>query len=41
MYLPNVSNLETTLFANDTNLPISHNNIINLQSEVRNEIKKN
>ena len=39
--LPNASNLETTLFADDTNLHISHNNIKNLQSVVTNEIKKN
>ena len=38
--LPNASNLETTLFAGDTNLHISHNNIKNLQSVVTNEIKK-
>ena len=38
--LPNASNLETTLFADDTNLHISHNNIKNLQSVVTNEIKK-
>ena len=39
--LPNVSNFETTLFADDTNLHISHNNIKILQSVVTNEIKKN
>ena len=38
--LPDVSNLETTLFANDTNLHISHENIKIPQSEVINEIKK-
>ena len=38
--LPNVSNFETTLFADDTNLHISHNNIKILQSVVTNEIKK-
>ena len=38
--LPNASNLETTLLADDTNLHISHNNIKNLQSVVTNEIKK-
>ena len=38
--LPSVSNFETTLFADDTNLHISHNNIKILQSMVTNEIKK-
>ena len=38
--MSNVSNFETTLFANDTNLHISHNNIKNLQSVVTNETKK-
>ena len=38
--LPNASNLETTLFADDTNLYISYNNIKNLQSVLTNEIKK-
>ena len=38
--LPNVSNFDTTLFADDTNLHISHNNIKILQSVVTNEIKK-
>ena len=38
--LPNASNLETTLFADDSNLHISHNNKKNLQSIVTNEIKK-
>ena len=38
--LPNVSNFETTLFADDTNLHIFHNNINILQSVVKNEIKK-
>ena len=38
--LPNAFNLETTLFADDTNLHISHNNIKNLQSVVANEIKE-
>ena len=38
--LPNASNLETTLFADETNLHISHNSIKNLQSVVTNEIKK-
>ena len=37
---PNVSNFETTLFADDTNLHISHNTIKILQSVVTNEIKK-
>ena len=39
--LPNASNLETTLFADDTNLHISYNNIKNVQPVVTNEIKKN
>ena len=38
--LPNVSNFETTMFADDTNLHISHNNIKILQSVVTNKIKK-
>ena len=38
--LPNVSNFEITLFTDDTNLHISHNNIKILQSVVTNEIKK-
>ena len=40
--LPNISNFETTLLANDTNLHtrIFHNNIKILQSVVANEIKK-
>ena len=38
--LPNVSNFETTLFADDTNLHIAHNNIKILQSVMTNEIKK-
>ena len=38
--LYNASNLETTLFADDTNLHISHNNFKNLQSVVTNEIKE-
>ena len=38
--LPYVSNFETTLFADDTNLHISHNNIKILQSVVTNETKK-
>ena len=36
--LPYVSSFETTLFADDTNLHISHNNIKILQSMVTNEI---
>ena len=38
--LPNATNLETTLFADDTNLHISHSNIKNLQSVATNEVKK-
>ena len=38
--LPSASNLETTLFADDTNLHLSHHNIITLQSQVPQEINK-
>ena len=38
--LPSASNLETTLFADDTNLHLSHHNIITLQSQVQQEIDK-
>ena len=38
--LPNASNLKTTLFADDTNLHISHKNINILQDKVSEEIKK-
>ena len=38
--LPSASNLETTLFADDTNLHLSHHNIITLQSQVQQEIEK-
>ena len=38
--LPNVSKFETTLFADDTNLHMSHHNIQFLQQEVSQEINK-
>ena len=38
--LPSASNLETTLFADDTNLHLSHHNIITLKSQVQQEIDK-
>ena len=38
--LPPASNLETTLFAGDTNLHLSHHNIITLKSQVQLEIDK-
>ena len=38
--LPSASNLETTLFADDTNLHLSHHNIITLKSQVQLEIDK-
>ena len=38
--LPNVSKFETTLFADDTNLRMSHHNIQFLQQEVSQEINK-
>ena len=38
--LPSASNLETTLFADDTNMHLSHHNIITLQSQVEQEIDK-
>ena len=38
--LPSASNLETTLFADDTNMHLSHHNIITLQSQVQQEIDK-
>jgi len=36
---PNVSNLETTLFADDTNLRLSHQNLT-IQNQVKAEINK-
>ena len=38
--LPSASNLETTLFADDTNLHLSHHNIITLQSQVNKKSTK-
>ena len=38
--LPNISNFETTLFADDTNLHLSHHNVNILQSQVVTEIHK-
>ena len=38
--LPNASNFETTLFADDTNLHLSHININSLQSRVQQEMMK-
>ena len=38
--LPSASNLETTLFADDTNLHLSHHKIITLKSQVQQEIDK-
>ena len=38
--LPNVSKFKTTLFADDTNLHMSHHNIQFLQQEVSQEINK-
>ena len=38
--LPNASNFETTLFADDTNLHLSHININSLQFRVQQEMKK-
>ena len=38
--LPHVSNFDTTLFADDTTLHLSHHNINILQSQVNQEIKK-
>ena len=38
--LPNASNFETTLFADDTNLHLSHINIYSLQSRVQQEMMK-
>ena len=38
--LPSASNLETILFADDTNLHLSHHNIITLKSQVQQEIDK-
>ena len=38
--LPNASNFETTLFADDTNLHLSHININSLQSRVQQEMVK-
>ena len=38
--LPNISNFETTFFADDTNLHLSHHNINILQSQVVTEINK-
>ena len=39
-HLPNASNFETTLFADDTNLNLSHINITSLQSHVQLEMIK-
>ena len=38
--LPNASNFETILFADDTNLRLSHININSLQSRVQQEMMK-
>ena len=38
--LPNASNFETTLFANDTNLHLSHNTINSLKPNIQQEIIK-
>ena len=38
--LPFASNFETTLFADDTNLHISHHNIHVLQSQIKQEVNK-
>ena len=38
--LPYASNFETTLFADDTNLHISHHDIHVLQSQIKQEVNK-
>ena len=40
IYMPSVSKFETTLFADHTNLHISHHNIQFLQQEVSQEKNK-